>query len=215
MLPLNKIGSWGMIDSLLLNTSSSNFEISIPSILMIPSQISTNRNKAMTIELLPDPVRPTMPKIFIIDLLEKKFKRDRAIDLLPLPIFSPAFMLNETSIKTSGSSSLYFIRTALNSILPREGQSSAGLTATVLLAPSLCKVWRRNINDKIKMSIVISIIYYVLSPIGNQIIYLEVVTDPFYAYKAHLCLRHQSDSILKNASHLRSVCHSQTGKGGW
>lgn len=163
MLPLNKIGSWGMIDSLLLNTSSSNFEISIPSILMIPSQISTNRNKAMTIELLPDPVRPTMPKIFIIDLLEKKFKRDRAIDLLPLPIFSPAFMLNETSIKTSGSSSLYFIRTALNSILPREGQSSAGLTATVLLAPSLCKVWRKNISDKIKMSIVISIIYYVIT----------------------------------------------------
>ena len=62
IVPLNKIGSWGMIDNLLLNTSNSNFEMSIPSILIIPSQISTNRNRATTKELLPDPVRPTMPE---------------------------------------------------------------------------------------------------------------------------------------------------------
>jgi len=59
-----------MIDNLLLNTSNSNFEISIPSILMIPSQISTNRNKATTKELLPDPVRPTMPEI--IQLISRR-----------------------------------------------------------------------------------------------------------------------------------------------
>jgi len=51
-----------MIESLLLSMFSASFEISIPSILMTPSQISTKRNRAITKELLPDPVRPTIPK---------------------------------------------------------------------------------------------------------------------------------------------------------
>lgn len=133
-----------MIDNLFRSTSNPNFEISIPSILMIPSQISTNRNKATTKELLPDPVRPTIPEIihghsipyvrkYVLAYIYKYY-------IHSLPIFSPAFMLKDTSISTSGSSSLYLNCTALNSIFPREGQSSAGLRATVLLAPSLCKV---------------------------------------------------------------------------
>lgn len=66
-----------MIDNLLRNTSNSNFETSIPSILIIPSQISTNRNKATTKELLPDPVRPTIPEIISSQLISymKKYNK--------------------------------------------------------------------------------------------------------------------------------------------
>lgn len=66
MVPLNKTGSWGIIDNLVLNTFKFIFAISIPSILIFPAEISINRNKAMIKELFPAPVRPTIPKIHYI-----------------------------------------------------------------------------------------------------------------------------------------------------
>lgn len=66
MVPLNKTGSWGIIDNLVLNNFNFTFAISIPSILIFPAEISINRNKAMIKELFPAPVRPTIPKIHYI-----------------------------------------------------------------------------------------------------------------------------------------------------
>ena len=51
----------GMIDKLPLASCKPIFAISRPSILIDPAAASTMRNKAKVIELLPAPVRPTMP----------------------------------------------------------------------------------------------------------------------------------------------------------
>jgi hypothetical protein len=51
-----------------------------------------------------------------------------------------------------------------------------------------------------------------MKSIYKQTAYFKVITDPFYAYKTHFRLGHQSDSILKDASHLCRIRHSQTGK---
>ena len=53
--------TWGMIESLERRSLSPIFEMSIPSIVMLPQQDSMMRNKASVIEDFPAPVRPTIP----------------------------------------------------------------------------------------------------------------------------------------------------------
>ena len=50
-----------MIESLERRSLSPIFEMSIPSIVMLPQQDSMMRNKASVIEDFPAPVRPTIP----------------------------------------------------------------------------------------------------------------------------------------------------------
>ena len=58
MVPENRMGSWGIIDILLLKVLRPIFEISTPSMMILPSLISTSLNNAVTRELLPAPVLP-------------------------------------------------------------------------------------------------------------------------------------------------------------
>lgn len=53
--------TWGIIESVVLRSSSPRGEIGIPSIIISPPLISDSRNNAEMRELFPAPVRPTIP----------------------------------------------------------------------------------------------------------------------------------------------------------
>lgn len=59
--PLKRTGSWGMIVSWDRSCSRSREAMLSWSISTLPPDSSTSRNRAVTSELLPDPVRPTIP----------------------------------------------------------------------------------------------------------------------------------------------------------
>lgn len=53
-----------MTDNLLLSVNNDIFEMSIPSMKILPDDNSTSRNNADTSELFPAPVLPTIPVKF-------------------------------------------------------------------------------------------------------------------------------------------------------
>lgn len=60
IVPENRTGSWGIMESLDLNSCSPSSWISIPSIIILPS-LKANLNKAAIKEDFPAPVLPTIP----------------------------------------------------------------------------------------------------------------------------------------------------------
>lgn len=63
MLPLKRVGSWGMMLSFILKSFSPIEHILIPSIRMSPLVGSTMRNKALISVVFPLPVLPTTPTL--------------------------------------------------------------------------------------------------------------------------------------------------------
>lgn len=61
IVPLKRMGSWGMIESRDRRIFKEILPMSRPSILMQPQAGSTSRNRHSIILLFPDPVRPTTP----------------------------------------------------------------------------------------------------------------------------------------------------------
>ncbi|KAH3670506.1 hypothetical protein OGAPHI_001021 [Ogataea philodendri] len=102
MVPVNSVGSCGMIARPCLRALSPIFEMSSPSMVMLPSSRSTNLKKLVIMVDFPAPVRPTTP------------------------IFSPAFTWKETSSITLGRSGAYLIEMFLTSITPSEGHELTG-----------------------------------------------------------------------------------------
>mmetsp|Transcript_78961 Transcript_78961/g.131824 ORF Transcript_78961/g.131824 Transcript_78961/m.131824 type:complete len:327 (-) Transcript_78961:3356-4336(-) len=100
-VPLKSTGSCGMTHSRFRNSLRETLEMSIPSILMVPSIMSMRYN-ANSIEDLPLPVRPTKP------------------------IFSPGLISMLMPFSTSGVLVRYLAFKSLNWIAPAEGQSSGG-----------------------------------------------------------------------------------------
>mmetsp|Transcript_3084 Transcript_3084/g.4417 ORF Transcript_3084/g.4417 Transcript_3084/m.4417 type:complete len:297 (+) Transcript_3084:643-1533(+) len=104
-VPAKRTGSCGMMFSPLGRPRTSDKpsdDRSMPSNDMQPDSISTNRNSAAVIVVLPAPVRPTTPH-----------RR-------------PGGTLNVKSFNANGSPSLYLMRTFLNSKRPCCGQSDGG-----------------------------------------------------------------------------------------
>jgi hypothetical protein len=62
IVPLNRTGSWGMTDTPVRSCSKLISAMFKSSILIVPDDSSTKRRSATTRELLPDPVRPTIPE---------------------------------------------------------------------------------------------------------------------------------------------------------
>mmetsp|Transcript_10720 Transcript_10720/g.22648 ORF Transcript_10720/g.22648 Transcript_10720/m.22648 type:complete len:256 (-) Transcript_10720:498-1265(-) len=101
-VPANKTGSCGIMDKLSRNFCIDTERISTPSIsIRPPDSISTIRNRVKRRLLLPEPVRPTTPKVL------------------------PGGTERDTRFKTRGDDGLYFIETSLNDIPPFHGQPSA------------------------------------------------------------------------------------------
>jgi len=63
MLPLKRVGSWGMMLSLVLKSFNPIEHMLTPSIRISPLEGSTKRNKALISVLFPLPVLPTTPTL--------------------------------------------------------------------------------------------------------------------------------------------------------
>jgi len=63
MLPLKRVGSWGIMLSLILKSFNPIEQMFIPSIRISPLEGSTKRNKALISVLFPLPVLPTTPTL--------------------------------------------------------------------------------------------------------------------------------------------------------
>ena len=93
-VPLNKTGIWGMIVILSLRSESPIVEMSTPSIIILPPELSMIRQIERQSVDFPAPVRPTTP------------------------IFSPALMCKFNPQSTSSVSSQYRIRKFSNFMSP-------------------------------------------------------------------------------------------------
>lgn len=63
MLPLNSVGSCGMMLSFILKSFRPMEHISTPSMMILPLSGSTKRNKALIRVVFPLPVLPTTPTL--------------------------------------------------------------------------------------------------------------------------------------------------------
>lgn len=95
IVPLNRTGIWGMIVILSLKSDSPSFEISAPSILILPPHPSIIRQSARQRVDFPAPVLPTTP------------------------IFSPGLICKLSPQSTSSVSSQYQALKFSNSISPQ------------------------------------------------------------------------------------------------
>ncbi|KAH3666043.1 hypothetical protein OGAPHI_004232 [Ogataea philodendri] len=102
IVPVNNVGSWGIIDNPFLSVLRPSLEMSRPSMVMLPLSRSTNLKKLVMIVDFPAPVRPTTPT------------------------FSPELTWKETPSMTLGRSGAYLIEMFLTSISPLDGQELTG-----------------------------------------------------------------------------------------
>lgn len=93
-VPVNRVGSWGIIVIFSLSCSKEWSAMLFPSMRILPSSISTILVNARLIVLLPAPVLPT------------------------IPIFCPPLMLRLRPFKTFSVFGLYLKTTSWNSIFP-------------------------------------------------------------------------------------------------
>mmetsp|Transcript_30846 Transcript_30846/g.71074 ORF Transcript_30846/g.71074 Transcript_30846/m.71074 type:complete len:238 (+) Transcript_30846:636-1349(+) len=100
--PAKSTGSCGMIDRDSRRVWSETDRISIPSIKMVPPfSISTKRKRVNNSDDLPEPVRPTTPRV------------------------DPGGTLILTFLRASGDTGLYLMDTSLNSMFPFHGHPLA------------------------------------------------------------------------------------------
>lgn len=126
-VPENSTGSCGIMAIRFRRSLNRSFAVSIPSIKIWPST-QANRKTAPMSELLPAPVRPTIPLfdskfdeiiLFRFTILCFNYQKNC------LPIFSFGLMTNDKSRITGSASSKYRKNTFRNSIFPCVGQVSA------------------------------------------------------------------------------------------
>ena len=125
-LPWNKTGSCGITAIAERRLNKLSFEISTPSIIIVPSSNSVSRSNAVIKELFPAPVLPTTPT------------------------FEPDITFTSIFLRIRGEFVLYRMPTLINCISPLFGHSKCSSELTLLSLPPCvsCSISYKRLQSK-------------------------------------------------------------------